>query len=209
MRSAERVQPGRVRSAPHRTMSALAFCFAAGLVFVSGMQGQEQENREPKKSTLYQWTDERGGVHITDDPAKVPPRYHSSVRALDSYATDETPSAQAVPQPGRESSGGGAASGEDIEHRERAVWQKRISDAGKRIAVAERRLAELEKQRDVLLQAWGGPASGRVEGRVEIARMESEITTVRQELDAARRELEVEIPEEARRAGVPAGWLRE
>ncbi|NIP99036.1 MAG: DUF4124 domain-containing protein [Nitrospinaceae bacterium] len=29
-------------------------------------------------STIYKWTDERGVVHFTDDPLKIPPRYRTS-----------------------------------------------------------------------------------------------------------------------------------
>jgi hypothetical protein len=34
----------------------------------------------PRRPVRYQWTDERGDVHVTESPGDVPARYHGTLR---------------------------------------------------------------------------------------------------------------------------------
>ena len=43
----------------------------------------------------------------------------------------------------------------------------------------------------------------------EMKELDGDLARARNEADKARNEVEVTIPDEARRAGIPPGWLRE
>jgi len=168
---------------------------------------QGEKKQEEQKSYIYQWTDGKGVVHITDDLNKIPTSYRSNARRLES-----TPGGEAVQsQPSQE--GVNAPFGDSEEHElqadQKEAWQKRLSMEKKKLADAEQRYHELENRRNLLLQSWGGVASGRIEDRVEADRIDQEMQKVQQEINDARNQIEVVIPNEARKAGVPPGWLRE
>jgi chromosome segregation ATPase len=89
------------------------------------------------------------------------------------------------------------------------MWQRRVGAAKQRLAAAEQHYRELENRRTTLLGQWGTPAYAPPEARSEAERLAQEMRSVQKEIDDARNEVEVAIPEEARKAGVPPGWLRE
>jgi hypothetical protein len=55
----------------------------------------------------------------------------------------------------------------------------------------------------------GGPAYGPIENKVKAAQIEQQMKEVQKQIDEARNMLDVVIPDEARKAGVPPGVLRE
>lgn len=163
--------------------------------------GDQAGNHDVKKHYLYEWTDSKGGVHITDDLGEVPKRYRSKVRKI------ETPKGQEQVQ-GKTQSSSGAAT-EQQEAVSKASWQERLADWKRQLADAEKRYRDLDQKRLEALGKWGGPASGHLEGRAEADRIEQEMKEVQMDIDEARDMVENVIPEEARKAGVPPGWLRE
>ncbi len=195
--------------------SALFILVLVLLTCVSGISaqtadqngGQGGKKQEERKSVLYQWTDGKGVVHITDDLNKIPEKYRSNARRLETAPeTSETPG----PSGGtRISPGTGESQGEEREADLKEEWQQRMKRAKERLADAERRYHALEEKRNNLLGSWGGPASGHLEGREEADRVDQELKQVQKEIDADRNEVENVIPEAARKAGVPPGWLRE
>ncbi len=170
-----------------------------------GQGGQEEKKQEERKSVLYQWTDNKGVAHITDDLNKIPAKYRSKARRLETTeGTEETPAVSPSPEEEQIE--------EDREEREanlREEWQLRMRAAKSRLADAEQRYHALDEKKNSLFGSWGGPASGHLEDREEAARIEEEMKQVKKEIDGIRNEIEVVIPDEARKAGVPPGWLRE
>jgi hypothetical protein len=161
------------------------------------------EDKEPNKSYLYQWTDDAGIVHITDGLGKVPEKYREHAVKLIQQEKEEDDQVRQAPQvqsPSRQSN-----SNENT----KAAWQQRIRQAKQRVSGLENRYRELDQRRNELLRSWGGPASGRLTERIEADEIEQEMKDVQKEIDDARRDVDSVIPEEARRAGVPPGWLRE
>ncbi len=169
--------------------------------------GQEAQKQEERKSVLYQWTDGKGVVHITDDLNKIPGKYRANARRLET-----SPGTAETPGPSGEA-GISPAPDESVEEERQAdlkeEWQLRMKRAKQRLEEAERHYHELDQKRNDLLGSWGGPASGHIAGREEAARIEDDMKQVKKEIDAARNEVENVIPEAARKAGVPPGWLRE
>jgi hypothetical protein len=178
------------------------------MVFVSAalaQTGDQAGNKDVKKHYLYEWTDSKGGVHITDDLGEVPERYRSKSRKIEIPKGEEVGPEQQVQEQGEPSTDSEAKEAEDA----KAEWQQRLKDWKKRLANAEKRYRDLDQKRLEALGKWGGVASGQLEGRVEAERIEQEMKEVQVEIDEARNMIEVIIPEEARRAGIPPGWLRE
>jgi uncharacterized protein YukE len=179
--------------------------FAMTVYAQADQQGQT-EVKETTKSYLYQWTDEKGTVNIADGLDKVPKAYRDTAVKMGQPSKEDADQKQQVQQqPGYPSrSGSGAA-----DDAGKGVWQQRMSGAKQRLAAAEKKYQELDQRRNELLQSWGGPASGRLDTRTEADSVEQEMRNVQREIDAARNDLDVVIPEEARKAGIPPGWLRE
>ncbi len=169
--------------------------------------GQGGKKQEERKSVLYQWTDGKGVVHITDDLNKIPGKYRSNARRLET--APGTAEAPATPGGTGISTAPGESQEEEREADLKEEWQQRMKRAKARLADAERRYHALEEKRNNLLGSWGGPASGHLAGREEADRIDQEMKQVQKEIDAGRNEVENVIPEAARKAGVPPGWLRE
>lgn len=181
---------------------------AAVTVFAQADLQKRTEDKELKKNYLYQWTDEEGVVHITDGLGNIPQKYRAKAVQLESQnkgeAADEQQMRRGTTTPS------GYADQEGIEEDKKAEWQDRIKDARKRLADAEQRYRALDQKRIEALEKWGGSAaSGHLEGQEEAARIEQEMKQVQKEIDDARNQVQNVIPDEARKAGVPPGWLRE
>lgn len=168
---------------------------------------QDAPKPEERKQYLYQWIDGKGVVHITDDLNKVPIQYRPNARRLESAPGED--GNRSEPGPQDRTAPFSYADREEREAEQKDEWQQRMRAAKRKLANAERRYQELEKKRDALIMSWGGPSSGHREGREEAARIEEKMKQVRQEMDDARNEIDVRLPDEARKAGIPPGWLRE
>lgn len=166
-------------------------------------QAQSQEQNE-KKSYLYQWIDDKGVTHITDELGKVPKKYRDKALTLESPKEGEAAQGQqqrvAPSDYTRE---------EQRDAAQKAYWQQRMRAAKQRLADAEQRYRNLDQRRTELLGRWGGVASGRLQEREEAERISKEMQQVQHEIDDARNQVENTIPDEARKAGAEPGWLRE
>lgn len=167
--------------------------------------GVQQESPDVKKRYIYQWTDSAGGVHITDDLGDVPERYRSKARKIEARKPAESGGEQQV-QENPESPDSEAAG---VEEDAKAEWQQRLRDWKNRLANAEKRYQDLDQERTELLGRWGSAAYAPIEDRLKAQQIEQKMKDLQREIDNARDMVEVTIPEEARKAGVPPGWLRE
>jgi uncharacterized protein YukE len=167
-------------------------------------QKDQTKEQEPKKHLIYEWTDGKGVVHITDQLGKVPARYRSTVRRVEAPAGEE---AESIERQGLPDSG--IADKENREADLKEDWQQRMKEAKRHLASLEKRYRELDQKRSELQGRWGGAASGHLEDKAEAERIGQEMKQVQQEIDDARNQVEVVIPDEARKAGIPPGWLRD
>ena len=167
------------------------------------------DEKEEKKQYLYQWTDEKGNMHIVNDLGSVPEQHRSGARRLETpkertgeYTgrTGQTQREQYAPAPS--SPGVDDAAG-------RARWQKKLGAAKQRLARAEERYRSLEEEKGTLFRAWGSPALAPIANRMRAEEIDKELKEVQKEIDEARNMIDEVIPEQARKAGVPPGWLRD
>lgn len=190
-------------------MRALITIVMALMVFVPpafAQTGDQAGNKDVKKHYFYEWTDSKGGVHITDNLGEVPEQYRSKSRKIENPKGEEVGPEQQMRDETRSPSG---AATEQQEAASKAAWQQRIRDWKERLADAQKRYHDLDQKRQEALGMWGGPASGHLEGRAEADRIAQDMMEVQRDIDEARDMIETVIPEEARRAGIPPGWLRE
>ena len=161
---------------------------------------------------LYQWTDEKGNIGLADDLTKVPQKYRAGARRVQQPGAgdpgqDAREMRQRAAQEDREDAGAAA----DEDELKKAEWQQRIHDAKRRQEAAERRLGDLERRKQELMSQWGGAGAALPPQYVldEIAKIEADKVQARKDADKAIDEVTVTIPEQARKAGIPPGWLRE
>jgi hypothetical protein len=184
----------------------VVFAFGMGIALAQTDAQQQTETKELKKNYLYQWMDDKGVTHVTDNLGKVPQKYRNKARQIEESTENETPAPeqQKITKP---SIGG---SEEDREQERKADWQQRMKEARQRLANAERRYQEASKQREEALAKRAGGDVGNIGIKLEEAnRLEEEMKNLQKVIDDTRNEIENVIPEEARRAGVPPGWIRE
>lgn len=153
---------------------------------------------------FYRWTDAEGIVHLVDDPAKIPGNYRN---AFEEIRVPDEPSrpAGSTPSPAPETGTPRAApSGSDSPRRDRGWWRQRVEEWRGKKTGAEEKLADAQARlrRERFLDA----NVGTYRRQREIA---AEIATYEAQLREADRMLQEGLPEEARKAGVPPGWLRE
>jgi hypothetical protein len=171
-------------------------------VFI-GTAPAQSDGQQPA-AYLYQWVDDQGAVHITDDLGSVPEKYRSSATRMKDTSPPQEPSAgrpQAEPVPPRNGSG--------AQQNDKAQWQQRMRDAKNQLADAEARYRSLQQKRADLFAAWGSPAEAPLANRQQADQIDQQMQEVQQEIEKAKNMINNVIPEEARKAGVPPGWLRE
>jgi hypothetical protein len=194
---------------PHLLIAAMLLVSAPAVFAQATGQAGSQEEKKPEenKSYLYEWTDGKGVVHITDGLGKVPQKFRAGARRRESSpaggAAEERSGQQGISEPA------GPSEQEEIEADQKAEWQQRMNMAKQKLAGAEKRHRDLGQKRAALQGSWGIPANAPAAVRVEIDQLDQEMQRVQREIDEARNEVAVVIPEAARKAGVPPGWLRE
>lgn len=187
----------------------IAFLLSIGIASPAlaqdGSANPEEKKQDAPKTYLYQWIDAKGVAHITDGLGKVPKKYRSKAQRLESGAGEEPGLQQRkTPEPVYSEQ-------EEREADLKEIWQMRVKAARKALADVEQHYRDIEHKKTILMQSIGGAglSMGRQLDPGEIERLENELKQVQLEIDAAKQELEVTIPDEARKAGIPPGWLRD
>lgn len=160
----------------------------------------------PVYAAFYQWTDEKGVVHLTDDRDKIPRKYRGRVKELQlpenaAPAPAPAPAPAAAPQPAPQPSEQLSRPG----GQDQSWWRgrfaalrgelKSLEDA---LPQKQEKLSELRRERRIYTRA---------RDRVAVNAMNAEIAADEVRISELRRQLE-ELEQEAARAGVPAEWRR-
>jgi archaellum component FlaC len=90
-----------------------------------------------------------------------------------------------------------------------AAWKKRISDAREQVRRSEMFVEALQTRVNSLTQDILSRSDPAQKARLIAERKEAiaELARVKQDIERGRKQI-ADIEEEARQAGVPAGWLR-
>jgi hypothetical protein len=161
------------------------------------------------ETTIFRWKDDQGMVHVTDSLDKVPEQYRDQVNQYDRSRPDDPAGSkqatQPAAQPGGKASAGGGSAGTN------AGYQQQLRAAKQKLAAAEGRLLSLDQRKAQLASQWGSAGAALPPQNVidEMKQIDAERSRTSQEIAEARRAIDVDIPEAARKAGVPPGALRE
>ena len=155
----------------------------------------------PASAETYQWTDKDGNVGFADSLQKVPPEYRKSAKRLDE-TKDSTKTFQRVPTPpGRNNTmppDRGPSDSYDS-------WRARLETARAELEELRAKRQKAQEEKDNLLfrrNQQSRPLDPDIE-----AKATSKINDLDQRTRDKEYEITTTIPDEARRAGVPAGVL--
>ncbi len=189
------------------------------------------------RAESYKWVDKNGVVHFTDNPFDLPEPQRSKVlRELEKErqeqdknneknekkpgplppgareerlppGRDVAPSPKAENGEGRKVSGETKTTGEQHPESQRDYWRNKLKTAREKVAGLEETCAQKEAERDQ--ENRNALVFARPGAREASQKAGEELAGCRKQLEKARRYLRVGLLEEAREAGVPAGWLRD
>jgi hypothetical protein len=174
---------------------------------------------------VYHWVDAQGGTHFTDNPDAIPPQYRQGGVSEDKGVTATAPSSlESAPgsDSGNEEAGpkkeeadtkkeppspyeaalqSAGASVDNFGHDE-SYWRDRKKFWEKRLEESQRLYDEARRQFNLSLQRHYSANQYKQmrNARQDMARLQAEIDKARQTLAG--------LPEEARKAGAPPGWVR-
>jgi hypothetical protein len=158
----------------------------------------------PVDAAMFQWTAPDGVIGMTDDPGRIPEAYRSTAKpyqtpkgdgsTLQRFSPDASSSATAPP-----------AGEVDQNGHDRAWWQERVRSLnGERAAVQQERERVEQRLNKVFYFGRDTPQEQQ-----EQAVLRKELETMDQDLARIDQRLTGGLPDEARQAGAPPGWLRE
>ena len=170
---------------------------------------------------VYKWIDKRGTVHYTDDPEQLPEPYRSQAlkelgERLKKQQEEPQPNpgaappapaaAPATPAPStQEQLQGLTDSLQRVEAAKRS-WQQKAALARQNVTQLEQECAKLRTKRD--LAQRNSLNYARPVDRATAQQSEKDLERCDKALAEARRYSTDELPEQARRQGIPPGWLR-
>ncbi len=154
---------------------------------------------------IYRWTDDRGTVHLTDDPSKIPEAYRNRVEKVDLPEETQTGTPE-VPKQKSDSEDRVKLYLEEMDRRieERKRLEKKVSGLEEELRLAQDRLKwidDYDKEYFQYQQSFRDPRSGRfvavgspyyderVRLETEIERLTDELASLEGELDRIKRSL--------------------
>jgi Domain of unknown function (DUF4124) len=157
------------------------------------------------KAAVYRWQDEKGNVGFTDNPENIPDKYRDSATLFDGTSLptkpDENTSQSTSPSTG---SSEDLNAVDDNGHDEQ-WWRERIQELHHR---KELLLAEKERLTNKI-NPLGNLGLGSIETNREAKEIKERLEQINSEIETIENDLNVLLPEEARKANAPPGWLRE
>lgn len=156
----------------------------------------------PARAQVYQWEDEQGMLNLTDNLEKVPEKYRDRATEIILPKDEGRPGENAPSPPGgpKETIKEQA----DLQGRSREWWQGRAREWREKKSRAAQELALAKERLNTIPMSLPFPARERE--KQEILR---EMGTYEGQVREAERILNEVLPEEARKAGAPPGWVRE
>ncbi len=145
---------------------------------------------------IFRWLDKSGEPHFTDNPAKIPPEYRdrAEVQTLpDLQVTEPIAPIGSIDQPAETDQEG---HDEQWWRDQIQKWQSQKEALTLKLKEAEEKLARVQFENAYVYKT------------PETNELMQEIEKYKQEIREAQEMLETVLPDEARKAGAPPGWLR-
>ena len=179
----------------------MLFIFLVGMItlpFVAG--GQE----------IYQWVDEKGTVHFTDDFGQIPEKYQDQVKKKETppepapSSSIRLPQDKAPPEPSVEKKDI-LGRGEDWWRNKAMEWRQKLIKAQKDYAAAQTALKAKEKE---LEQSIYKPDSFKRRLQAEIKVLEEKANEQKKQVDEAKNMLEKVLPRQAEEYRADPSWVK-
>ena len=173
---------------------------------------------------IYQWVDEKGTVHFTDDFSQVPEKYQEQVKkkrvppepspapapapapspSRSSSPSVRPPQGKAPPEPAAEKKDI-LGRGEEWWRDQAMEWKQKLIKAQKDYATAEAALKAKEKE---LEQSIYKPDSFKRRLQAEIKVLEEKANEQKKQVDEAKNMLEKVLPRQAEEYRADPSWVR-
>lgn len=175
---------------------------------------------------IYQWEDDQGGLHFSDDLSQVPENKRSQSKrekkkfseendAISTLKTPKPDAANPAPAAATDEKGNGTtqpkekasgdapkpATADKDNPKKEEYWQDKVAKAQKELDDAQRELDQISDARRKNLESGPGMQARQAEYAEREATLKAKVETLQKSLDE-------DIPEQARRAGIPPGALR-
>jgi hypothetical protein len=160
-------------------------------------------------ATLYQWTDEKGGVHFTDDHTTIPPAYRDRVK---SQTGDEGPRPATAPvsPPSPQKSGEDAVVFNPLSQNEGywrdrvRPWKEKLGDAKENYETANK--SYMEKSEQLSQRRFGSRTQIKMD-IMELDRLNGERKKYEAQMNEAKEMLD-KISKEAEEAKADPEWVK-
>ncbi|GAB4302427.1 MAG: hypothetical protein Kow0090_17970 [Myxococcota bacterium] len=160
---------------------------------------------------LYKYIDKNGTIHYVDDPMLIPPEYANKKEEVKPETgvnlNFERGSSQPRYESEEEDGTPTSPQGEDSEENQRKAWQKKAYCAKKTLEFLKARETELDEQLKALNMQVN--TLGSIGSMQDFASFSGVMEALKQRIKAQEDYVKSGLFEEARRAGVPTGWLRD
>lgn len=186
-----------------RMMILICFLF---LLAISTSRGEE----------IYQWTDEKGTIHFTDDLNLIPERFRNQVQRKQTFH-ESPPSPSPFPSPrpqGMERKPPSQPPPEqrDLQGRDEQWWREKVKEWEDKLQIAqknyEKAYQELKAKEKQLDDSTFKPNSVRRRIKTEIRDLEEKAKAAEKEVEAAKRMLEKVLPWQAEEDRADPKWLK-
>jgi chromosome segregation ATPase len=179
-------------------MKKLMLLIFIGLMFYSAMiYGQE----------VYQWVDEKGTAHYTDDPALIPERYQDQVqRRTIPKELVTSPPAQVPSEPQSDIERKDLLGRDEDWWRDKAMgWKQKLTQAQKNYEAAQEALKAKDKELELSIYK---PDSFKRRLQAEIKALEEKVNEQKRQVDEAKDMLEKVLPKQAEEYRADPSWVR-
>jgi len=180
-------------------MKRVALLIFIGLIFYWGT-GLGQE--------IYQWVDEKGTVHFTDDISLVPEKFQDQVKKKKVPVEPVSPSMKVPKEPEPEPDTERKdllGRGEDWWRDKATEWNQKLKNAKKDFEAAQAALKAKEKE---LEQSIYKPDSFKRRLQAEIKGLEENANSWKRQVDEAKNMLEKVLPKQAEEYRADPSWVK-
>jgi hypothetical protein len=163
-------------------------------------------------ATFYEWTTPDGVIGLTDDPGRIPNKYRKTAKPFDSsgdasYSTQpETNTGQPPPSSPESPSAPATSTTNPVDQNghDRAWWQARVQQLkSERTDLAGQQEQTQKKFNEI--QYFGRQTYGELNEQQVLREQIDDMTDQIKQID---QQLTIDLPNEARQAGAPLGWVR-
>lgn len=154
--------------------------------------------------TIYQWTDEEGNVGFTDNLTAIPKKYRgtavleSELPTIASKQIESAISSEGTPFPE-------VSPWVDDAGHDREFWQEKMRGLEQKRQTLLNKKDKMQKEADALSNPL---INIRIEDRERLHTLQVEVARLDDEVKDVDKQINLVVPEEARRQNVPPGWLR-